>query len=110
MAVGGVADSGRRLRLRADRSGSLRERAARIGAAVSSIPLSRPVGLLLVRVTEDGTIEGIIYSPIQVVSDYSYKQPYSFPESELVDWLITKPDGSEEGNVVGKFMDTYSSQ
>ena len=43
----------------------------------------------------------------QVVSGYAYKQPYSFPESELVDWLIAKPDGSEEGNVVGKFLDTY---
>jgi hypothetical protein len=28
-------------------------------------------------------------------------------EAELLDWLITKPDGSEEGNVVGKFLDTY---
>ena len=65
---------------------------------------------IAVTAVKNGTIEGIIYSPIQVVSDYSYKQPYSFPESELVDWLITKPDGTEEGNVVGKFMDTYSSQ
>lgn len=56
---------------------------------------------------EAGIVKGIIFSPIQVVSGYAYKQPYSFPESELVDWLITKPDGSEEGNVVGKFLDTY---
>jgi hypothetical protein len=26
-------------------------------------------------------------------------------EPVLIDWLITKPDGSEEGNVVGKFLD-----
>jgi hypothetical protein len=49
--------------LRADRSGTLMERAQRVGAAVMSIPLSRPVGILLVRVGEDGTIEGIA-SPI----------------------------------------------
>jgi hypothetical protein len=56
---------------------------------------------------EAGIVKGIIFSPIQVVSGYAYKQPYSFPEEELVDWLITKPDGSEEGNLVGKFLDTY---
>lgn len=49
--------------LRADRSGTLLERATRVGAAVLSIPLSRPVGILLVRVAKDGTIEGIA-SPI----------------------------------------------
>jgi hypothetical protein len=27
-------------------------------------------------------------------------------EPVLIDWLITKPDGSEGGNVVGKFLDT----
>jgi hypothetical protein len=27
--------------------------------------------------------------------------------SALLDWLITRPDGTEEGNVVGKFIDTY---
>jgi hypothetical protein len=32
---------------------------------------------------------------------------YATAETELLDWLITKPDGTEEGNVVGKFLDTY---
>ncbi len=49
--------------LRADRSGTLLDRARRVGAAVMSIPLSRPVGILLVRVRHDGAIEGIA-SPI----------------------------------------------
>ena len=64
---------------------------------------------IAVSAVEAGTIKGIIFSPIQGVSGYAYGQPYSFPESELVDWLIAKPDGSEEGNVVGKFLDTYGS-
>jgi hypothetical protein len=34
-------------------------------------------------------------------------QPFTFPAGELVDWMIARPDGSEEGNEVGKFMDTY---
>ena len=29
-------------------------------------------------------------------------------ESDLLDWVIRKPYGSEEGNVVGKFLDTYN--
>ena len=28
-------------------------------------------------------------------------------ERDVLDWTISKPDGSEEGNVVGKFLDTY---
>ena len=30
----------------------------------------------------------------------------TMPEDELIDWTIVHPDGSEEGNVVGKFLDT----
>jgi hypothetical protein len=32
---------------------------------------------------------------------------YAFAETEVMDWLISHPDGSEEGNFVGKFLDTY---
>ena len=28
-------------------------------------------------------------------------------ESDVLDWTISKPDGTEEGNFVGKFLDTY---
>lgn len=34
-------------------------------------------------------------------------EAYSFPEGELLDWVITHPDGTEEGNVVGKFLDEW---
>jgi hypothetical protein len=52
-------------------------------------------------------IAGRIWSPVQSVRGYRYRQPYTFPVTDLVDWMIAKPDGSEEGNEVGKFMDTY---
>jgi hypothetical protein len=32
---------------------------------------------------------------------------YSFREQDLIDWMVARPDGSEEGNVVGKFLDTH---
>jgi hypothetical protein len=54
------------------------------------------------------TIAGRIWSPIGVVSGYRLRQPYTMPDSELVDWMFSRPDGSEEGNVVGKFLDTYT--
>lgn len=41
------------------------------------------------------------------VKGFKNGDPYSFKESELVDWLITHPDGREEGNVAGKFLDDW---
>lgn len=55
-----------------------------------------------------GRISGRIWSQIEVVSGYHLRQPYTFPESELLDWMVARPDGTEEGNVVGKFLDTYT--
>ncbi len=52
-------------------------------------------------------ITGFISSDLNVVSGFKAGQSYSFKEPALIDWVITKPDGSEEGNAVGKFLDTY---
>jgi len=52
-------------------------------------------------------IAGRIWSPVELVRGFRYRQPYTFGIANLVDWMIAKPDGSEEGNEVGKFMDTY---
>ncbi|XWK90862.1 MAG: DUF2314 domain-containing protein [Phormidium sp.] len=59
---------------------------------------------------ENGMIEGLIWNDVQVVSGYKHGDLYRFPESELLDWTISKPDGTEEGNFVGKFMDEYQNQ
>ena len=60
-----------------------------------------------VRAIEGDSITGIISSPLQLIRNRSAGQSYTFSEADLLDWLIAKPDGSEEGNVVGKFLDTY---
>jgi hypothetical protein len=65
---------------------------------------------IAVKEIKEGIIKGVIWSEIQLVSGYKLGEAYSFPESELIDWTIVKPDGTEEGNVVGKFLDTYQSQ
>jgi hypothetical protein len=53
-----------------------------------------------------GQIEGRISSQIEFISGYKYGDPYSFPESKLIDWVISKEDGSEEGNLIGKYLDS----
>lgn len=55
----------------------------------------------------DGKVTGIIASDINDVAGFKRGDPYAFPEHEMLDWLIAKPDGTEEGNVVGIFLDTY---
>lgn len=64
---------------------------------------------VFIRVTKiaDGKITGRIVSKVMSVANYRAGDEYTLPESELVDWMISKPDGSEEGNLVGKFLETY---
>ena len=63
---------------------------------------------VFVRVTKwkNEDIEGTIANDIMVLSGYKNGQPISFKESEVLDWTITKPDGSEEGNYIGKYIDS----
>lgn len=66
---------------------------------------------IFVRVTKwgDSNISGTIANELNVVKNFSYGQPIQFPEAAVLDWLITNPDGSEEGNYVGKFLDSLNS-
>jgi hypothetical protein len=56
---------------------------------------------------KDGTITGTIANDLLAVKEFKPGQKYTFPEKDLLDWTISKPDGSEEGNFVGKFLDTH---
>jgi len=60
-----------------------------------------------VKEIKGGIIRGFISSEVNRIHRYKNGDAYSFPESELIDWTVTKPDGTEEGNFVGKFLDTY---
>src|SRR5687768_11448800 len=62
---------------------------------------------IAVKEIKDGRISGVIASEVRLVSGYQEGDSYSFPESELIDWTISKPDGTEEGNFVGNFLDSY---
>lgn len=62
--------------------------------------------ILVDRITED-LIEGTIDSEIGLVTGWRRGDQYVLREGDLIDWTIVHPDGREEGNVVGKFLDTY---
>jgi hypothetical protein len=53
-----------------------------------------------------GMISGRIATQLQLVRTYKPGDPYSFREENLLDCRLVKPDGTEEGNVVGKFLET----
>jgi Uncharacterized protein conserved in bacteria (DUF2314) len=68
---------------------------------------SREQVFIAVSAIEGGRINGTIDSEVIRVKGYKQGDTYSFSERELTDWLISHPDGSEEGNVVGKFLDDW---
>jgi len=52
------------------------------------------------------TIRGLLASDTPIVHRKS-GEVITCKEQDVLDWTISKPDGSEEGNSVGKFLDTY---
>jgi len=62
---------------------------------------------IAVRRIKGGVIEGKIANEVMTVAGYRSGDSYSLREDDLVDWTISKPDGTEEGNFVGKFLETY---
>jgi hypothetical protein len=52
-------------------------------------------------------IKGTLASDMELVKKYKKGEALTCRESQVMDWTITKPDGTEEGNFVGKFLGTY---
>ena len=52
-------------------------------------------------------INGLLSSDVSVVQTHKKGERVACQEAEVLDWTIAKADGSEEGNFVGKFLDTY---
>lgn len=75
-----------------------------------SIRLKDPDGTVeqvFVRVKQwdDTQVQGTIANTLTSVKTYQHLQLISFSEADVLDWTISRPDGSEEGNFVGKLMD-----
>jgi hypothetical protein len=54
----------------------------------------------------DDKIRGRVWNEVHVVKSLYYRASIEIPEGAISDWLISKPDGSEDGNIVGKYIDT----
>jgi hypothetical protein len=67
------------------------------------------VVFIAVSTIEHGEISGTIASEISTVAGYQQNDPYRLPETEIVDWTISHPDGTEEGNFVGKYLETLGA-
>lgn len=52
------------------------------------------------------TVVGRIATELALVQDHKKGDLLTFPESDVIDWTISRPDGSEDGNFVGKFLAT----
>jgi uncharacterized protein YegJ (DUF2314 family) len=55
-------------------------------------------------------VTGRIDSDVRGVAGYKAGDSYTLSERDIVDWVIVRPDGSEEGNLVGKFLDERNAK
>jgi hypothetical protein len=53
------------------------------------------------------TIDGVIASDIELVKKHFKGEKYTCKEEDVYDWTISKLDGTEEGNFIGQFLDSY---
>jgi len=56
-----------------------------------------------------GTIHGKIASPIHTVKDRKIGDAIDVAERDVVDWTISHSDGTEEGNLLGRFLDRHGN-
>jgi hypothetical protein len=55
----------------------------------------------------DKEITGTIASDVMGIKSHKMGDEITFPEKDVLDWTIEKADGTEEGNVVGNFLNTF---
>jgi len=56
------------------------------------------------------SVFGRIGSEVAFVDGFRRGQPYVVPLRDVMDWTIVRPDGTEEGNFVGKYLDSLQSR
>jgi hypothetical protein len=62
---------------------------------------------LRVESVQDSLIFGRIANEIRTVRGYREGMTHFVPQSNLMDWTISRPDGTEEGNRIGKMIDNW---
>jgi hypothetical protein len=54
---------------------------------------------------QEKQVSGLIANELDNVKSFQQNQLITFPESAVLDWTISRPDGTEEGNYIGKLLD-----
>ena len=54
----------------------------------------------------DEGVSGRLWTEVFNVQGFKFGDRFLVDEEAISDWLITKPDGSEDGNLIGKYLDT----
>jgi uncharacterized protein YegJ (DUF2314 family) len=62
---------------------------------------------VLVEKISGGKVYGRINNRTLALKNHHYGDRVQFPESRIQNWCIVRPDGSEEGNYVGNFLDHW---
>jgi len=55
---------------------------------------------------QNGIIHGGVASEMEIVRTVKAGDPITVKESDVMDWSISRPDGTEEGNFIGKYLET----
>ena len=55
---------------------------------------------------EGSTVSGRVWNDVTAVKGLHHGSQIELPEDAISDWLISNPDGTEDGNLIGKYMDT----
>jgi uncharacterized protein YegJ (DUF2314 family) len=63
---------------------------------------------VVVEEIKEGKIRGYINNKLELLTNYQKGERIEFPESDVKNWVIVRPDGSEEGNDVGKFLEHWT--
>ncbi|MGI4869705.1 MAG: DUF2314 domain-containing protein [Janthinobacterium lividum] len=61
-----------------------------------------------VRQWQDKQVSGLIANELGNVKTFQQNQLITFSEAVVFDWTISRPDGTEEGNYIGKLLDADS--
>ncbi len=56
---------------------------------------------------DEKEITGTIASDVMGIKSHKMGDEIKFPEKDVLDWTVEKSDGTEEGNVVGNFLNTF---
>ena len=61
---------------------------------------------LAVDAISDEGVSGRLWTDLFVVQGFEHGDRFLVDEEAISDWLISKPDGTEDGNLIGKYLDT----